>query len=455
MKIFISHSSRQKLFVKELVKYIPEHINLWIDEKEILVGEYLGTKIHDTIKNKCDFVIIIIDNHAVKSKWVLDEFDWAYEREKELNRVFILPVVLEIDAWDQIVNPIIKDRRYLQCLDFTDESIKNFGHCLILELFSWLSKELDIKNNSENESTESIDLLKDADLFTAKIADQIRLLVYPYRRETPLEVEKLFESIKNNEEFSNLTFNQFFKLLERLQLQGYLSGIICNGFDIFVEEEHFAWKTAVHSNAKKRIARKAISYIKSGYTIAMDAGSTTLEVAKQIGNGLKMKAWKDLNIVTNSLSAANELLNVSSEMGWDDSNSLIRVYIIGGRIRPNTLAIVNDDLEFKYNFNDDFKNILTLLGKADISFVGCNGIHFDNGFSTHNNVEIYTKTDILSFSNRNFILSDPSKFGIKEEKVFASFENEYEIITVIDGFEDIIKSYQSFLEVKKTKIILA
>ncbi|MBK9598318.1 MAG: hypothetical protein IPO60_08345 [Flavobacteriales bacterium] len=81
-------------------------------------------------------------------------------------------------------------------------------------------------------------------------------------------------------------------------------------------------------------------------------------------------------------------------MGWDDENAMIKVYIIGGRVRPNTLAVVNDSLEFKQELNDDFKNMLGMLGGADVAFVGTNGIHRDYGFSTHNNVEIYTKQDL-------------------------------------------------------------
>jgi hypothetical protein len=38
MRIFLSHSSRQKPLVREMKRYLPDHINAWIDEKDLLVG---------------------------------------------------------------------------------------------------------------------------------------------------------------------------------------------------------------------------------------------------------------------------------------------------------------------------------------------------------------------------------------------------------------------------------
>jgi len=454
MKIFLSHSSRNKPLVREIKSHFPEHIKLWIDEKDLLIGDNIEHSIKDAIETNSDYIIFFIDGSTITSSWVLKELSWALSHEAEIGRTFILPVLLERDAISSEALKILSQRKYLSCLDFSENSIRNLASSIISELFAWLSRDINKAPKNEIKET-TIQLLDEADQYTAQVADQIRLIVYPYRRDTSLEIEELYKIVQNKKEFNKLNFPQFLKLLERLQQQGYLSGIVCNGLNIFVEEEHFAWKTAVFTNAKKRIAKKAVSLIESGNIIAMDAGSTTLEVSKQIGNGLRMKAWKNLKIITNSLSAANELLSVSSEMGWDDVSSLVEVYIIGGRIRPNTLAVVNDNLEFKQKYNDDFKNMLTSFGNADIAFVGCNGIHSDFGFSTHNNVEVYTKCDILSYSKKRIILTDPSKFGIKEERVFATFDDSLDVITISDGFEETISNYEKFFETTSTNLILA
>lgn len=454
MKIFLSHSSKNKPLIREIKSYLPEHIKLWVDEKDLLIGDDLETTIKDAIESDSDYVIIFIDSFTSNSPWILKELSWAIEREIEIGRTFILPVILDKSALDNESLKQFSKRKYIPCYDFAESSIRSLANNIISELFAWLSRDinkrpLNIKNDA------SIKVLNDADDFTAQVADQIRLIVYPYRKEHPLEVEELFKITQQKQNFTKLSFSQFLKLLERLQKLGYLSGIICDGFNIFVEEEHFAWKTAVFNSSKKRLAKKAVSLIQSNYVIALDGGSTTLEVAKQIGLGLKMKAWNNLKIVTNSLAAANELLNISAEMGWDDESSFMQVFITGGRIRPNTLAIVNDSLEFKTKLNDDFKNMLLLFKKADIGFIGCNGIHKDFGFSTHNNVELYTKQDILTYSKRKIIITDPSKFDIKEECVFATFEDEIDIITTAEGFEDVVECYNKILESKTSNLIIA
>lgn len=454
MKIFLSHGSKNKPLIREVKSYFPEHIKLWIDEKDLLIGENINSSLREAIESNSDYVIMFLDNYSIKSDWVKKELSWALSHEKTIGRTFVLPIILDNDVIGDIEFGELLQRKYILCTDFTESSIKNLSNNIISELFAWLSRDLNRVAPVENNDV-TIKLLDEADNYIAKLADIIRFKVFPYRRDSALEIDRLYQALIENEEYINLKYAQFCKLLERLQQQDYLPGIVCDGLYIFVEEEHFAWKTGVFSNAKNRIAQKAITYIRSGYTIAMDAGSTTLEVTKQLCKGLRMKAWKDLKVVTNSLSSATELLNVASDLGWDDSSAPIEVYIIGGRIRPSTLAIVNDDLDFKEKLNDDFKNMLIKLGGADIAFVGCNGIHVDKGFCTHNNVEVYTKQDILQYSKEKYILSDPSKFGLKEEKSFASFNDDIKIITTNDGFESTLDNYHSVLENTNTKIILA
>lgn len=454
MKIFLSHSSKIKPLVREVKSYLPDHMKLWIDEKDLLIGDNLECTIKDAIKSNSDFVLVFLDTNAISSNWIVKELAWAVDHEKVINRTFILPIILDVDVLTMQLPFQLSERKYLTCYDYAENSIRNLASNIMSELFAWLSRDWDGKVNIKDNDT-SLKLLSEADQFIAKIADQVRLIVYSYRKGNPLDVEELFQIISAKDDYAKLTYGEFIKLLERFQQQGFLSGIICDGVNIYIEEEHFAWKTAVFHDSKHRIAKKAVSLIKSDFLILMDAGSTTLEVAKHIGAGLKMRAWKNLKIVTNSLAAANEILQVASEMGWDDSTSLVAVYIIGGRIRTNTLAVVNDNLDFKNNLNDDFKNMFSLLGEADISFIGTNGIHIDYGFSTHNDVEVYTKKDLMTYAKRNIILADPSKFGIMEEKIFARFDDNVEIITVKDSFEEILEMYQNALSSTNTKIILS
>ena len=111
MKIFLSHNSRHKPLIREIKHYLPEHINLWIDEKDLLIGDDIGTTIKDAIETNTDFVIIFIDTYAIRSQWVLKELDWAIDHEKEIGRTFLLPVVLEKEAWDGLDKEDFKKRK--------------------------------------------------------------------------------------------------------------------------------------------------------------------------------------------------------------------------------------------------------------------------------------------------------------------------------------------------------
>jgi hypothetical protein len=139
------HSSKQRLLVKEIRNHLPHLIGTWIDEKEIAVGENITSSITKAIREECDFFIVVIDENAIKSSWVLEEINMALTREKELNRTFFLPIVIDKDSWDTIDNREIKLKKYLNCPDHTDASIESVSKQLVSELLTLLSREFEVK----------------------------------------------------------------------------------------------------------------------------------------------------------------------------------------------------------------------------------------------------------------------------------------------------------------------
>ena len=102
MKIFLSHSTKHKPLVREIKSYLPEHLNLWLDEKELLIGDDISASIQETIQTDTDFLVFFIDNNSIVSDWVLKEINWALQKEEEVKRKFVLPLVLEKEAWDKL-----------------------------------------------------------------------------------------------------------------------------------------------------------------------------------------------------------------------------------------------------------------------------------------------------------------------------------------------------------------
>lgn len=453
MRIFLSHSSRQKPLVREIKHHLPDHIKAWVDEKELLVGEDLEFSIKTAIQADADFVILFLDSHAVQSPWVRKELDWAIEQETKLGRTFVLPVVLERDIWHSLEPETFRHRKYIPCDDFTEEGIKGVANALTSQLFAWVSRDLSLAKNLISDSP--LKFLDDADRYLELLASEVRLAVQPYFRDSPLSLHKLFEILNSRRDLGLGTDERFNELLVRLRRRGCLAGLVFDGHSVFIEEEHYGWKTTVRTDVKQIIARKAVSFIHSGSTVVLDAGSTTVEIARQISNGLKMHLWSSLNIVTNSVPAANQILITAAELGFEDRNREIQVYVVGGRVRPNTLAVVNDDTT---KCSEILTNLLTMMdvfGSADVAFVGTNGIYRDLGFTTHDLYEAKGKTAMLNSATHQFIITDPSKFGVRQASVFATFDQPIEIITIKDGYEQTVDEFEEYFKNTSINIIYA
>lgn len=134
MRIFFSHSSRDKPLLREIKHFLPGHVNVWIDELEIPVGAPLSTTIKTAIKRANDLVVCFLGPEAVKSPWVKRELRWASERERHLRRNFIIPVVLDNKSWLELPKSF-QDRKYLLCTNFTLSGVKQFAGQLYEELF--------------------------------------------------------------------------------------------------------------------------------------------------------------------------------------------------------------------------------------------------------------------------------------------------------------------------------
>ena len=52
MKVFLSHSSRDKALVREIRSHLPEHVTTWLDEEELLVGQDLKISIKSAIEDR-------------------------------------------------------------------------------------------------------------------------------------------------------------------------------------------------------------------------------------------------------------------------------------------------------------------------------------------------------------------------------------------------------------------
>ena len=92
---FISHSSHDKDAAKRLALDLQGRgYSVWFDEWEILVGHNIVDEVFGAIKQS-HFMVVILSEASVKSRWVDEELTAAKTREIEGEQVVILPAKLE------------------------------------------------------------------------------------------------------------------------------------------------------------------------------------------------------------------------------------------------------------------------------------------------------------------------------------------------------------------------
>jgi len=91
--IFLSHSSRDKEFVRTLAEDLAFcEVDAWLDEWELQVGDSLYDVITRALERSRFVAVVLGDNYA-DSRWAGDEMKQALARERREARVVVLPLL--------------------------------------------------------------------------------------------------------------------------------------------------------------------------------------------------------------------------------------------------------------------------------------------------------------------------------------------------------------------------
>ncbi len=120
-KIFLCHTSKNKSFVRKLSHDLQKNgIDVWLDEKEILVGDSILEKIEKALEN-VNFVAVVLSPEALKRPWVLKELRAAMALEIQSRSKVILPVLLK-----PVKMPIfLRDKHYANFTISYSEGLQN------------------------------------------------------------------------------------------------------------------------------------------------------------------------------------------------------------------------------------------------------------------------------------------------------------------------------------------
>lgn len=446
MKIFLSHSSRIKPLVREVRSHLPDHVNSWIDEKDLIAGELLERSIRNSIEASADFLVCFIDESAVRSEWVAKELAWAKDEEGRLGRPFILPVLVEdVDlgslGW-------LADRLFLRCHGYREFDVSRLADELSSTLFSWLSRDLD--NLRQPPVTQNdLEVLDKADSLLQDAARHIRAIVLPYRKRSPLKLSKLYAELSSDGTVRVRSENELNDLLFRLGQRRLLSGTVISNGGIYVEEEHLNWRSQQALVAKQAIADTVSAWFEDESIIFLDAGSTTMLVCKNICRGVRFGEWERLTIVTNSVPLAAEFANVANDLGFEDRSPKLQIFMVGGRMRMNTSCVVALG-----GNGSEISALANHLGGFDLALVGTNGVYWPEGCTTTSPLEAAGKRSALDNAKRRVVLAESTKYNLRQDEVFAEFDMNLEIVTAIDQERSMVDEFSTKLEGTSSKILL-
>ncbi|HET7475388.1 MAG TPA: DeoR/GlpR family DNA-binding transcription regulator [Dermatophilaceae bacterium] len=192
--------------------------------------------------------------------------------------------------------------------------------------------------------------------------------------------------------------------LTSLERHGVLRRV--HGGAIPVERLGFEPSVATRSDRfvaeKERIAKAALEQLPDEGTVLLDAGTTTLRLAEALPRD------RELTVVTNSLPIAA----VIAERGNID------LYLLGGRVRPRTLAAVGAWVAA--SLADIF---------VDVAFVGTNGLSVRRGLTTPDQSEAAAKQAMIAAARRSVVLTDHSKMGVDHFSRVAALRDLAMVIT--------------------------
>jgi DeoR family transcriptional regulator of aga operon len=139
---------------------------------------------------------------------------------------------------------------------------------------------------------------------------------------------------------------------------------------------------------KRLIGERAAALVRSGQSVILDVGTTTLQVARALRARTDLD---DLTILTNGLSIALEL---------EAEIPRFTVVVTGGTLRPRQHSLVHP---LAGSVLDEVH--------VDLAIIGCNGVDARNGVTNANLPEAAVKSLMLRRAQRAVVVADASKLG--------------------------------------------
>ncbi len=188
-------------------------------------------------------------------------------------------------------------------------------------------------------------------------------------------------------------------------------------------ESSFNIRVKTNINEKSIISKSSTQFIENGSTIFIDSSSTLQTLIPYLKN------FKYLTVITNGMNSAMLL----------SKNTDVSIFFLGGQISGNSNSsmgcVTLNNLD---NFN------------ADLAILSTSGISGDI-ICEHSIEQAAVKKLMIKRAAKSILLCDSSKFGIKHQSTFASFNDIDYFITNEMPSKEILQAIDN----SKCKLIIA
>jgi len=167
--------------------------------------------------------------------------------------------------------------------------------------------------------------------------------------------------------------------------------------DVNLSEKH-----KKNLDEKSRIGKTAARMIANSETVILDSGTTTAEIARNLGGA------EHVTVITNAINIVNILIQ----------NPGIKVIIPGGMLRKNSLSLIGPFAS---------RNLSGLF--VDKVFIGVDGFDTDLGAFTPNIEEAHLNQMMIDIAKEVIMVADSSKFNRKSLAHICPVNKIHTVIT--------------------------
>ena len=153
-------------------------------------------------------------------------------------------------------------------------------------------------------------------------------------------------------------------------------------------ERSFEESLGASAAEKAEIGRRAAAMVSSGDTVIIDVGTTTTAMAREL---TRREDLSDVVVITSGLTIALEL---------EPATPRVTVLVTGGTLRPLQHSLVDPMAD----------HVLSRVN-ATTAFIGCNGVHPDEGVTNVNLPEATMKQRMVESAQSCVVVADGRKIG--------------------------------------------